>query len=53
MKPYGTDKVSDFEKLSDEVSTMKRELEDVKEILKGLIRALMSKEGEMDEDEFN
>ncbi|MCL4329327.1 MAG: hypothetical protein M1151_03290 [Candidatus Thermoplasmatota archaeon] len=53
MKTGTTGKIEQFEKLSNEVSSMRREIEDMKEILKGIIRALMNKEGEVDEDEFN
>lgn len=46
-------KVKDVEKLSNEVTTMRRELEDVKEVLKGLIQVIMSREEGLDEDEYN
>lgn len=41
------------EKLTNEVNTMKRELEDMKEVLRGLIQVIMSRDGPLDEDEFN
>lgn len=53
MKGGATDKIKDVEKLSNEVVTMRRELEDVKEVLKGLIQVIMSREEGLDEDEYN
>jgi hypothetical protein len=53
LRTQAAGRMKDVETLSKELSTMKRELEDVKEILKGLIRVIMSKEGELDEDEYN
>ena len=48
-----TNKVKDVETLSNEVVTMRKELEDVKEVLKGLIQVIMSREEGLDEDEYN
>lgn len=48
-----TNKIKDVETLSNEVVTMRRELEDVKEVLKGLIQVIMSREEGLDEDEYN
>ncbi|MCL4337442.1 MAG: hypothetical protein M1129_03935 [Candidatus Thermoplasmatota archaeon] len=53
MKGGVTSKVNDVEKLSNEVVTMRKELEDVKEVLKGLIQVIMSREEGLDEDEYN
>lgn len=53
MKGNNTSKGKDVEKLSNEVVTMRRELEDVKEVLKGLIQVIMSREEGFDDDEFN
>lgn len=53
MKGGATSKVKDVETLSNEVVTMRKELEDVKEVLKGLIQVIMSREEGMDEDEYN
>ena len=46
-------KVKDVEKLTNEVTSMRRELDDVKEVLKGLIQVIMSREEGLDEDEYN
>ncbi len=53
MKGGVSNKVNDVEKLSNEVVTMRKELEDVKEVLKGLIQVIMSREEGLDEDEYN
>ncbi len=53
MKNGGVGKVKDVERLSNEVNTMRRELDDVKEVLKGLIQVIMSREEGLDEDEYN
>lgn len=54
MKGGGaTNKVKDVETLSNEVVTMRRELEDVKEVLKGLIQVMMSRDEGLDDDEYN
>jgi hypothetical protein len=53
MKGDTASKVKDVETLSNEVVTMRKELEDVKEVLKGLIQVIMSREEGLDEDEYN
>lgn len=53
MKGGATNKGKDVETLSNEVVTMRRELEDVKEVLKGLIQVIMSREEGLEEDEYN
>ncbi|MEM0156802.1 MAG: hypothetical protein QXN26_01885 [Thermoplasmataceae archaeon] len=45
--------IKDVEKLSNEVTSMRKELDDVKEVLKGLIQVIMSREEGLDEDEYN
>lgn len=49
----GTSKVKDVEKLTSELSVMRRELDDVKEVLRGLIQVIMSREEGLDDDEYN
>lgn len=49
----GAEKVKDVEKLTNELSVMRRELDDVKEVLRGLIQVIMSREEGLDEDEYN
>lgn len=44
---------NNVEKLSKEVVSMRKELEDVKEVLKGLIQVVMSRDGALDDDEYN
>lgn len=46
-------KLKDVEKLNNELSVMRRELDDVKEVLRGLIQVIMSREEGLDEDEYN
>lgn len=41
------------ETLKSELSVMKKEIEDMKEILRGLIQVVMSRDGPLDEDEYN
>ena len=53
MKGNNTSRVKDVEKLSNEVVTMRRELDDVKEVLRGLIQVIMSREEGLDDDEYN
>ncbi|MCL4335860.1 MAG: hypothetical protein M1476_02510 [Candidatus Thermoplasmatota archaeon] len=53
MKNVGVGKMKDVEKLSSEVVSMRKELDDVKEVLKGLIQVIMSREEGLDEDEYN
>ncbi len=43
----------DFEKLNREIVSMRKELDDVKEIIRGLIRAIMNRDGDSEENEFN
>ncbi len=42
----------EFEKMSKEIVSMRRELDDMKEVVKGLIQFIMRKE-ELDEEEYN
>ncbi|EQB72879.1 MAG: hypothetical protein AMDU1_APLC00001G0059 [Thermoplasmatales archaeon A-plasma] len=53
MKNNIVGNVKDVEKLSNEVNSMRKELDDVKEVLKGLIQVIMSREEGLDEDEYN
>ena len=45
--------VVEFKKLTTELSNMRRELDDVKEVLKGLIQVIMSREEKVDGEEYN
>lgn len=45
--------VVEFKKLTTELSNMRRELDDVKEVLKGLIQVIMSREENVDGEEYN
>lgn len=42
----------EFERMSKEIVSMRRELDDMKEVVKGLIQFIMRKE-ELDEEEYN
>ncbi len=42
-----------FEELSDEVKGLRKELDDLKEVLRGLIQVIMNKEGALEDDEYN
>ncbi|MCL4438940.1 MAG: hypothetical protein M1616_06220 [Candidatus Thermoplasmatota archaeon] len=53
MKDNVGGKIKDVERLSNELTSMRKELDDVKEVLKGLIQVIMSREEGMDEDEYN
>ncbi|HLH85884.1 MAG TPA: hypothetical protein VKU79_03345 [Thermoplasmataceae archaeon] len=53
MKGNIGSRTKDVEKLSHELSTMRKELDDVKEVLKGLIQVIMSREDGLDDDEYN
>ena len=53
MKGTNADKIKNVEQISKEVVTMRKELEDVKEVLKGLIQVVMGREENLDEDEYN
>ena len=48
-----TNKIKDVEKLNNELTVMRRELDDVKEVLRGLIQVIMSREEGLDDDEYN
>jgi len=48
-----TNKLKDVEKLNNELTVMRRELDDVKEVLRGLIQVIMSREEGLDDDEYN
>lgn len=43
----------EVEKLSNELKGMRRELDDLKEVLRGLIQVIMNKEGALEDDEYN
>lgn len=45
--------IKDVEKLNNEITVMRRELDDVKEVLRGLIQVIMSREEGLDDDEYN
>lgn len=53
MKGNSSSKVKDVEKLSSEMVSMRRELDDVKEVLRGLIQVIMSREEGLEDDEYN
>ncbi|WP_297215576.1 hypothetical protein [Thermoplasma sp.] len=53
MKYAGNDKAKDVEALNKEVKNMRKELDDVKEVLRGLIQVIMSREDNFDDDEYN
>ncbi|KAA8923165.1 MAG: hypothetical protein F6Q11_01395 [Thermoplasma sp.] len=53
MKYAGNDKAKDVEALNREVKNMRKELDDVKEVLRGLIQVIMSREDNFDDDEYN
>ncbi len=42
----------EFEKMSRELVSMRRELDDMKEVVRGLIQFIMKRE-ELDDEEFN
>ncbi len=44
--------VKEIERMSRELSTIKKELDDMKEIVRGLVQFIMKRE-ELDEDEYN
>ncbi len=48
-----TNRIKDVEKLNNELTVMRRELDDVKEVLRGLIQVIMSREEGLDDDEYN
>jgi SMC interacting uncharacterized protein involved in chromosome segregation len=48
-----SESMEDFKKLTTELSNMRRELDDVKEVLKGLIQVIMSREENVDGEEYN
>lgn len=41
------------ERLSNEIKGMRKELDDLKEVLRGLIQVIMNKEGAFEDDEYN
>ena len=53
FKSTGTSSSANVDKLSSELNTMRKELEDMKEVLRGLIQVIMSRDGPVDEDEYN
>jgi hypothetical protein len=53
FKSTGTSGSTSVDKLSSELNTMRKELEDMKEVLRGLIQVIMSRDGPVDEDEYN
>ncbi len=46
-------KIKDVEKLSNEVDSMRKELNDMKEVLRGLIQVIMSRDDNQDMDDYN
>ncbi|MFG1414832.1 MAG: hypothetical protein AAE986_01570 [Thermoplasmataceae archaeon] len=53
FKTGGDERKVKVETLKSELSLMKKEIEDMKEILRGLIQVVMSRDGPLDEDEYN
>ena len=53
FKTGGDESKLKVETLKSELSLMKKEIEDMKEILRGLIQVVMSRDGPLDEDEYN
>lgn len=53
MKTGDNTRIRNVEKLTNEVNSMRKELEDMKEVLRGLIQVIMSRDGPLDEDEYN
>ena len=53
MRDNGISRTKDVEKLTSEMDTMRKELDSVKEVLKGLIQVIMSREEGLDDDEYN
>ena len=45
--------LKEYKKISSELNSMRKELDDVKEILKGLIQVIMSREENVDGEEYN
>lgn len=43
----------EVEELSNELKGMRQELDDLKEVLRGLIQVIMNKEGALEDDEYN
>ncbi len=50
---YSGNKKKEVEALNNEVKDMRKELDDVKEVLRGLIQVIMSRDDNLDEDEYN
>ncbi len=50
---YTGNKKKEVEALNNEVKDMRKELDDVKEVLRGLIQVIMSRDDNLDEDEYN
>ncbi|MCW6168347.1 MAG: hypothetical protein LVQ96_01100 [Thermoplasmatales archaeon] len=46
-------RIKDVEKLSNEVDSMRKELNDMKEVLRGLIQVIMSRDDNQDMDDYN
>lgn len=53
LKSNDSSRGRNVEKLTNEVNSMRRELEDMKEVLRGLIQVIMNRDGPLDEDEYN
>ncbi|GGM77782.1 hypothetical protein GCM10007108_14950 [Thermogymnomonas acidicola] len=53
MKGNTSQREKEMERLSNELSSMRKELDDVKEVLRGLIQVIMSREENLDDDEYN
>ncbi|MCL4314417.1 MAG: hypothetical protein M1454_01630 [Candidatus Thermoplasmatota archaeon] len=43
----------EYEKLNKEILHMRKEIDDMKEVIKGLIRILMSREDDTEDDDYN
>ncbi|BAB60243.1 TVG1133289 [Thermoplasma volcanium GSS1] len=53
MKYNNEEKIKEVEALNREVKSMRKELDDVKEVLRGLIQVIMSRDDNFDDDEYN
>ena len=46
-------KPADYERMNKEITHMRKEIDDMKEVIKGLIRIIMSREGDTEEEDYN
>ncbi|MCL4350711.1 MAG: hypothetical protein M1414_02365 [Candidatus Thermoplasmatota archaeon] len=44
--------IKEMERMSKEITTMKKELDDMKEVVRGLVQFIMKRE-ELDDEEYN